>query len=195
MPRLRTALFCLISFLPLSGSSQPGASAPFSKQEFSGLLQRFVDQQYLKSFARLGEESDFDHGHLLFTAGSQSRPIAILYHTQELSHYDSMDPRARNWLQWLDNDAIDDAARYERRQYPHSASWEWFVQVELGRLHKRNTVLDKMLDPALLGADISESRQWVFSRVACRPEPASESSPIRIVLPSGQAVCLDVSQS
>ena len=169
----------------------------FSAPEFQSLLQRFVNEQYLKSFRRLGIEDDFDHGHLLFDARSPQRPVAILYHTQELSGDASMDPRARNWLQWVDRGTIEDASRYERKTYPHSASWDWFLLRELAALRQRHTILDKMLDPALLGVEVSESRQWVFTRVGCDAAAATlpGANLIRVVLPAGPSVCLSLSQS
>ncbi len=105
-----------------------------------------------------------------------------------------MDPRARNWIQWVDRGTIEDASRYERKVYPHSVSWDWFLQRELAALRQRHTILDKMLDPALLGVEVSESRQWVFTRVGC----GVDSTPpdfIRVVLPAGPPVCLALSQS
>jgi hypothetical protein len=172
------------------------APAAFGKPEFQALLQRFVNEQYLKSFRDLGVEDDFDHGHLLFDAKSPQRPVAILYHTQELSDYPDMDHSARNWLQWVDRGTIEDAARYERKDYPHSAYWDWFKYRELAALRRRHTILDKMLDPALLGAEVSQSRQWVFTRVACpQSRPGADSDLIRIALPSGSVVCLALSQT
>jgi hypothetical protein len=175
----------------IDASAQPHPA--FSALEFQSLLQRFVNEQYLKSFQRLGVEEDFDHGHLLFDARSPQRPIAILYHTQELGGYASMDPRARNWIQWVDRGTIEDASRYERKTYPHSASWDWFLLRELAALRQRHTILDKMLDPAMLGVEVSQSRQWVFTRTGC--DGAASPDLIRVVLPAGPPVCLSLSQS
>jgi len=192
----------LIISLELAGIS-PAAAQPMrfppglGRPEFQTLLQRFVNEQYLKSFRRLGVEEDFDHAHLLFDSKSPGRPIAILYHTQELSHDASMDPRARNWLQWVGRGTVEDASRYERKAYPHTASWEWFIQRDLAALRQHHTILDKMLDPALLGIAVPESRQWVFTRVDCGNAVPSRSGSdlIRVVLPSGPAVCLALSQT
>jgi hypothetical protein len=174
-----------------------GSRPTFSALEFQSLLQRFVNAQYRKSFRRLGIEEDFDHGHLLFDARSPQRPVAILYHTQELSSDASMDPRARNWIQWVDRGTIEDASRYERKTYPHSASWDWFVARELAALRRRYTILDKMLDPALLGVEVAQSQQWVFTRVGCggASAPAPGSDLLQVVLPSGPPVCLSLSKS
>jgi hypothetical protein len=233
MKNLWTSALSLVLFCTAAASAQPRAAVPaavqapsparfssppsaaaFGALEFQALLQRFVNERYLKSFKRLGVEEDFDHGHLLFDARAPQRPVAILYHTQELSTDASLDPR-RNWLQWVDRGDIEDAARYERKAYPHSASWDWFLQRELPALRQRHTILDKMLDPALIGADVSQSRQWVFTRVQCgggadaapslRPSgsalgatggalPAG-SSLIHVVLPAGTPVCLSLSQT
>lgn len=168
----------------------------FGPPEFETFLQRFVDEQYLKSFRLLGEEDDFDHAHLLFGPGSAERPLAILYHTQELSTDGSLDPAARNWLQWTGRSAIEDAALYARREYPRTPSWDWFLHKDLPALRARHTILDKMLDPALLGAELSESRQWVFTRVDCGPAaPAVGSNLLRIALPKGPRLCLSLARS
>ncbi|MCX5796630.1 MAG: hypothetical protein NTY77_14145 [Elusimicrobia bacterium] len=192
----RSAAPAAVQFPNAARSGSWGFRPSFGPMEFQSLLQRFVDEQYLKSFRRLGIEDDFDHGHLLFDARSPQRPVAILYHTQELSSDSSLDPRARNWLQWVDRGTVEDASRYERKTYPHSASWDWFLQRELAALRQRHTILDKMLDPALLGVEVSQSRQWVFTRVGCGVADAAPGSDlIRVVLPAGPAVCLSLSQS
>jgi hypothetical protein len=220
MKLLWTAVLSLGLCSAVDASAQPiGVSPAFSALEFQSLLQRFVNEQYLKSFRRLGIEEDFDHGHLLFDARSPQRPVAILYHTQELSEYASMDPRARNWIQWVDRGTIENASRYERKTYPHTASWDWFLQRELAALRQHHTILDKMLDPALLGVEVSQSRQWVFTRTACdgadaapapahmegalrpsgktpgEPSGSAPSSLIRVLLPEGTPVCLSLSQT
>jgi hypothetical protein len=194
----------LVAALGLGGATldfaQPTSSAAFfppafSKVEFQGLLQRFVNEQYLKSFRHLGEERDFDHGHLLFDSRSTQRPVAILYHTQELTTDSALNPEDRNWLQWVDRGNIENAIRYERKSYPRTAAWQWFQQRELAALRRHHTILDKMLDPELLGADVSDSRQWVFDRVDCAAPPAPASDVMQITLPSGSTVCLNLSQT
>jgi hypothetical protein len=206
--RLKIYLRAFVLALVLGGAwparSQPLAKAPagaldlpsaFSKREFQSLLQRFVDEQYRKSFSRLGEEADFDHGHLLFDAKSPQRPVAILYHTQELSPDPALDPQARNWIQWVDRGTVENAARYERKAYPTSVAWEWFQRKDLPALRQRHTILDKMLDPELLGAQVAESRQWIFSRIECGPEQDQPGADVaRIVLPAGEKVCLALHQ-
>jgi hypothetical protein len=174
-------------------SASPGLSRP----EFQALLQRFVDEQHLRSFRDLGIEEDFDHAHLLFDSRRPGRPVAILYHTQELGSHPGMDPKARNWLQWVGRGTVEDASRYERKSYPRSASWDWFLHRELKALRQRHTILDKMLDPALLGIESTQSRQWVFTRTDCggAAQPSADSSRIRIVLPAGPVVCLALSQT
>jgi hypothetical protein len=168
-----------------------GSPPAFSRSEFQSLLQRFVNEQYQKSFRRLGEEADFDHGHLLFDAKSPRRPLAILYHTQELSRDGTLDPEARNWIQWVDRGTVENAARYERKAYPTTIAWEWFQRRDLPALRLRHTILDKMLDPDLLGTEVSESRQWSFSRRECGPAQAQpDSNVVTISLPAGPVVCL-----
>lgn len=184
-PRVRTQA------IPSGQTREDAISEAFSRTEFQGLLQRFVDAQYLKSFRRLGEEEDFDHAHLLFGARSPARPVAILYHTQELAREAALDPRARNWIQWVEGGAVEEAVRYERKDYPPTAAWDWFLHQELPTLRQRHTILDKMLDPARFGAEALESRQWVFSLVECgRPPPRDEAQTLRIALSSGPLVCL-----
>lgn len=178
------------------------AQAPaLSRTEFRGLLQRFVDKVYLKAFRHLGDERDFDHGHILFDARS-NRPRAILYHTQEMakgypsaSAFGYVDPNARNWIQWIEEDKIEKADGYQLKDFPRSAFWAWFVERRLPTLRQYHTILDKMLDPALVGADTTHSLQWVFTRVDCdgKVTPAAPEAPIDILLPSGEKVCLALS--
>src|SRR5581483_393399 len=95
--------------------------------QFQAVLQRFVSFGYGKAFQRLGEERDFDHGHVLLSPET-GRPVAVLFHTREL---DPAPPRERNWLEWIDGGMIEDARRYERKEYPRSAAWDWFRELEL----------------------------------------------------------------
>lgn len=192
---------CLIAAaLPLTASAQVPAAAqlPLSRAAFQGLLQRFVSQEYLKGFRHLGDERDFDHGHFLFDA--QSKLVAILYHTQELagdhrpgSDFGYIDPGARNWIQWVEDGRVENAARYQRRDYPSNATWDYFRVLELPALRSHHTVLPKMLDPKL-GIDPAKTAQWVFTRVSCADVPASSSSGgLRVVLPNKEEVCLSLS--
>lgn len=190
-------LSSLLLLAPAPAAAQPVRFPPqLSALHFQSLLQRFVQEQHLKSFRDLGVEEDFDHGHLLFDARKPERPVAILYHTQELGGHPGMDPKARNWLQWVDGGTVEDAARYERSDYPRTAAWDWFRLRDLPALRRRNTVLDKMLDASRLGIEPAQSRQWVFTRVGCAAAPAEDGSTrIRVALPSGAAACLDLSQT
>lgn len=163
---------------------------PMDKARLSGFLQRFVSSGYDRGFRRLGEEQDFDHGHLLLAAETDA-PVAILYHTQELKAVEGLDPGARSWLQWLDGRGVEDARRYERRAYPRSADWDWFVLRQLPGLRARSTVTDRMLDPGRLGTELGSSVQWTFTRTPCgakAPDPAS--AVVRVSLPDGAPVCL-----
>ena len=88
-----------------------GFPAALDRAGLESLLQRFVDQSYLVGFRHLGDERDFDHGHLLYDAAG--KPLAILYHTQELargrapdSDFGYVNPEARNWIQWLDDGRV-----------------------------------------------------------------------------------------
>ena len=158
-----------------------------------------MSQEYLKGFRHLGDERDFDHGHLLFDAGSKL--IAILYHTQELaadhrpgSDFGYIDPDARNWIQWVSDGRVENAARYLRKDYPSTATWDYFRALELPALRARHTVLPKMLDPKL-GVDASKTAQWVFTRVRCAD--AAASAAVRVVLPTKgkEEVCMSLSSS
>lgn len=192
MKPLAAFLLCL----PLTGAGfAPKPTLPVPKAEFQNLLQKFVYRTYMKGFRHLGDERDFDHGHFLYDA--QSKVIAILYHTQELaaesdaaSGFGYIDPSARNWIQWLGPDRIENADRYLRKSYPASASWEWFREFELPGLNRRHTILDKMLDPSLISVDLSKTSQWVFSRIPCPPGPALPGDELQIVLPTEETVCL-----
>lgn len=179
------------------------ATAGIEPARMQGLLQRVVDKLYLKAFRHLGDERDFDHGHVLYAPGSKA-PVAILYHTQELSQdepagseFGVLDAGARNWIQWLDRDGIENANAYQREAFPDSAYWRWFQAERLPSLKRYHTILDKMLDPERVGAETSESRQLVFTRFDCAAPPARRPgiTPIDIRLPSGEKVCLDLSAS
>lgn len=178
-----------------------GLPAGLSKARLQGLLQAFVASAYGRSFRRLGDERDFDHGHLLLDARTRA-PAAILYHTQELADAATtpddgyLDPDGRNWIQWLDARGIENAHRYERARYPRSGSWDWFVAYQLPKLRRHHTITDQMLDPVLLGTELTPALQWTFTRVECgssRPDDASNV--IGIVLPDRTAVCLALGSS
>ncbi len=177
----------LLSLLIAATLAAPSArtSSALSAREFERLLQGFADQAYMKGFRRLGELSDCDHAHLLIAPGSE-RPAALLYHTQELDR--SLDPAARNWLQWPDG-RVEDAAPYERRSYPTSASWDWFRRRRLPELRAQRTVTAEMLDPERLGAGALRGVQWTFTRVPCASAEDAEQR-VAVVLPTREKVCL-----
>jgi hypothetical protein len=193
--RLAVGLLILASARTARAAAVPAA---LSKTEFQGLLQHFVDQAYLKGFRHLGDERDFDHGHLLYD--SNSNLVAILYHTQELaadhragSDFGYIDSSARNWIQWVNDGRIENAARYLRTDYPATATWDYFRTLELPALQSRHTVLPKMLDPKL-GVDASKTAQWVFTRVQCGSAAgAAAPDALRVVLPTKEEVCLTLS--
>ena len=154
-------------------------ASPLPAARLQGYLQRFADGAYLKSFRHLGEERDFDHGHLLFADSKE--PVAILYHTQELAYYDHswLDPEGRNWVQWLSDGRVENAKRYERRG-PMPA-----LPAPLEALRAHKTVLPEMLEPSAFGARRLTSRQVVFTRAACGGATIS----VRL---RGRRVCLSV---
>lgn len=200
----------IILFLMLLGAGAPARALPPSPDAPCGieparmqaLLQRFVDKLYLKAFRHLGDERDFDHGHVLYSADAKT-PVAILYHTQELSQdepagsdFGVLDAAGRNWIQWLDRDAIENASAFERDSYPDSATWRWFQAERLPSLRRYHTILDKMLDPRRVGAETTESRQLVFTRFDCASPPPKAGGPaIDVRLPGGEKVCLGLSAS
>jgi hypothetical protein len=179
-----------------------GLPAAVSKARLEALLQSFVDAAYGRGFRHLGDERDFDHGHLLLNAKTLA-PVAILYHTQELAHaaktpdFGYLDASARNWIQWLDGRGIENADRYVRTEYPRTAAWNWFVAADLPKLRARRTITDKMLDPDRLGAELAPaSLQWTFTRTDCGPARTdADSNVIGVVLPDRTPVCLSLSSS
>lgn len=164
-----------------------GFPAGMSKETVRGLLQSFADAGWGRRFRELGDEADFDHGHILLDARTGA-PRAVLYHTREL---DGSVREGRNWLQWLDGRGIQDAGAYERTAYPRGADWDWFVARDLPRLRARGTILDRMLDPERLGFTPAPARQWTFTRTACGPAAdAPDGAALRLSRPDGAAVCV-----
>jgi len=189
----------IVIALALLAAPLPGAAAGLEKGEFQALLQGFVSHAYQKAFRHLGDERDFDHGHVL--SGSDGAPVAIMWHTQELALYEPagsefgyLDPGGRNWLQWISDGRVENADRYERKSYPASATWDWFLAADLPGLRKNRTILDKMLDPGQVSIDPAKTVQYVFTRVGCgRPSPAPDTE-MRVVLPSREPVCLSLAR-
>ncbi len=189
----------MLSSLLLTGLLTTGCHAsvvalPLSAPRLQNLLQAFVAGGQGRSFRVLGEERDFDHGHVLLEARTKS-PFAILYHTQELADETPdgyLDAEGRNWIQWLDGRGIENARRYERADYPRTADWDWFVAQELPRLRRRHTITDKMLDPLLLGSELAGSVQCTFTRVDCG---AAAPERIGVVLPDRTIICLSLDAS
>ena len=202
--KISTAVRLLAAGLLILASARTARAAAvqpaLSRAEFQGLLQHFVDRAYLKGFRHLGDERDFDHGHLLFD--EQSKLVAILYHTQELAadhpaggDFGYIDAGARNWIEWVNDGRVENAARYLRKDYPATATWDYFRAIELPALQAHHTVLPKMLDPKL-GMDESKTAQWVFTRVQCAgASPKSAADGLRVVLPTKEEVCLTLSAS
>ena len=199
-PLLFLALFAAPSHA--QSFSALGLPRSVSKPLLQGLLQRFVDQEYKKAFKHLGDERDFDHGHLLFAKGSD-KPVAILYHTQELASYEPpgssfafLDPAARNWLQWVDDGRVANASSFLRKGFPRGPAWDLFVSEDLPVLKAHHTIIDKMLDPLSIGADTTRSDQWVFTRSACGAGgPAADDNGIQVRVPGEGRVCLSLTRS
>jgi hypothetical protein len=190
----------IVISLALLAAPLPGAAAGLGKDEFQALLQGFVASGYQKAFRHLGDERDFDHGHIM--SGADGVPVAIMWHTQELALYEPaggefgyLDRGGRNWLQWISDGRVENADRYERKSYPDSATWDWFRSSELPGLRKNRTILDKMLDPRLVAIDPAKTVQYVFTRVECgRASAAPDNAEMRVVLPSQEAVCLSLAR-
>jgi hypothetical protein len=190
----------IVIALALLAAPLPGAAAGLEKGEFQALLQGFIAHGYQKAFRHLGDERDFDHGHIL--SGPDGAPVAIMWHTQELALYEPaggefgyLDPGGRNWLQWIADGRIENADRYERKSYPAGAAWDWFRSSDLPGLKKNRTILDKMLDPGLVTVDTAKTVQYVFTRVKCGRDSATlDSDEMRVVLPTQEAVCLSLAR-
>ena len=125
-----------------------------------------------------------------------------MWHTQELALYEPaggefgyLNPRGRNWLQWLSDGRIENADRFQRKSYPSGPAWDWFRVSELPGLQRNHTILDKMLDPELLAIDPAKTVQYVFTRIDCgRASLEPGSADMRVVLPTREAVCLSLSR-
>jgi len=181
---------------PAHAPAAPSAPPPpVSASRLQSLLQRFVDQTYLKAFRHLGDERDFDHGHFLFaSADPGAAPVAILYHTQELAYYAAagsaygwLDPDGRNWIQWLKDGRVENARRYLS---PNPEPLPYDPQA----LKSHHTILAEMLEPSAFGGRLLRSRQIVFTRQSC-PSRLDPSSMLVIRMPgAGRRVCLSLSQ-
>jgi hypothetical protein len=189
MTRATVLLASALLAAPLTGTA-----AELAKGDFQHLLQAFVGQEYQKGFRHLGDERDFDHGHVLSRA--DGTPVAIMWHTQELALYEPaggeygyLNPQGRNWIQWIADGRVENANRYQRKSYPSGAAWDWFRVSELPALRKNHTILDKMLDPELVAVDPGRTVQYVFTRVDCAREPE-----MKVVLPTNEPVCLALSR-
>ncbi len=191
---------CLLLVLALLACPKTSRAANIGKDEFQSLLQGFVEQTYQKGFRHLGDERDFDHGHIL--SGADGNPVAVMWHTQELALYEPaggeygyLNPQGRNWIQWISDGHVENADRYERKSYPVGAAWDWFRVSELPALRKNHTILDKMLDPELLSVDPAKTVQYVFTRVDCgAASGAPDSSGMRVMLPTREPVCLSLTR-
>lgn len=185
----------------------------FTPERLKKLLQLFSDQTFGAAFRVIGDENDFFHGHILWTADeltSQGRmkPVAILYHTQEEAYsahwgtkrstrdevasaeFDYLDVRTRNWLQWLSPDPDLDGIRIENaRDYVLAAKKDPNIffgdNVPVEREHF--TIHGRWLDPAKLGVKIIGEMQWEFYKSPCevgnRRLQPFERGPISVILP------------
>jgi hypothetical protein len=204
----------LPDYAPFQTSELPHA---LTRAQVQALVQRFVDAKHGKAFRHLGDDQDFDHGHLLFKDKQGGRPVAVLFHTQERASrwssedpggkYDYVDKKGRNWIVWLDPDKpIENARDYERAAYPDTPEWREWVKLHLEMYQGAFTITYDMLDPKKLGVDpdlgFPSKRlndQFNFHRTDCArlPRPLPEDKAfIEVLLPAAspgaarERVCL-----
>lgn len=189
----------------LASWGSQGFPKGFSKELLHSMLQRVIDAAYGKGFRYLGDEYDFNHGHILFPKDSFGKnPVGILYHTQEYAYfyhrslpghaYDYLDPGARNWIQWTDaSRPVENAYPYARKSYPDTPEWS-SVRDMLPAFQAHYTVVTGMLDPELVGTDLGKNDyQWFFPRIDCPPDGRtfpSGSNGVEVRLPTGEKACL-----
>ncbi len=147
---------------------------------FQSLLQKFSDEVYGQGFRHLGDENDFDHGHILYSTAL--RPVAILYHTQEtasLQHrldpggpYDYINRGARNWLQFFDVEKLQagpivNAFFNMLKVFPNAA----IFRSDLKSTKSHNTIFPHQLDgesfPLEYRYRLRGQRQIEFARSSC----------------------------
>lgn len=149
------------------------------------LVQEFVNIQYKKSFLYLGDENDFDHGHVLYTrepslnSPDRLRAFAILFHTQEhaftysLSHpkgkYSYIDKFGRNWVQFFDESTqklgpLLNAYTLVKNMLPNNER----NQSSLENLRTHYTIRSEMLDekkfPVAYRFSVDFEKMYVFSK-------------------------------
>ncbi len=162
-----------------------------SLSEAQRILQRFVDQKFGKGFKYLGENRDFFHGHFLFRKGDlESRPLAILWHTQERvgeSDYGPMeyvDRFGRNWIQFLDGDERIVNA-YE---FVDPEKWNSYA---IG-FKRHYTLVEGVLN---IDGEVEAPAEFDihFRRIHCESVPPmtdEELNRIEIILPNQETACL-----
>jgi len=186
------------AFVRLTSFEDQGFPKEFSKDRLQRLLQRVVDTVYMKGFRYLGEQADFNHGHILFVSGN---PVAILYHTQENAYYDHrnkpgskydyLNKSTRNWIQWLGNpDLVENANKYERTAYPDTLVWERFIRYSVPVFRDHYTITPPMLNPEFLGGEVTFELQWRFTKTTPNATRPSDSNVVNVILPTGEIVFL-----
>ena len=181
------------------------------------LLNRFSAATFGSGFKVIGDQRDFFHGHVLFTADSLTRegrmkPFAILYHTQEDAHdahwgdgikvdrkFDYIDVRTRNWIQWLSESPETDGLRIENaRAYVNEAVRDpsVFFGENVAVEGEHYTIHGKKLDAAKLGVKPIGEFQWEFYKMGCNDNIGSltyfSRGPLRVALPEQGDECLEV---
>lgn len=192
----------------------------FSADRLQRLLQLFADQTLGTAFRVIGDENDFFHGHILWTADElttegRMKPVAILYHTQEEAYsahwrtnrstrnepaaveFDYLDVRTRNWLQWLSSDPAQDGVRIENaRDYVLAAKKnpEIFYGENIPVEREHFTIHGRWLDPEKLGVGLIGEMQWEFYKAECgsekTPLAAFERGPVALAMSGNHKECL-----
>ena len=140
------------------------------KETFVRHIQAFIDDQYLSSFAFVGNYYDFFHGHLL-TLENEKDPSFILYHTQEEASnnldpsckYSHINRMRRNYLQILNaENIISNAISYiDPVRWDNAEFTEQFRKFFTARSH----------DLLINGYKVARDQQFSFWKVKCEHIP------------------------
>lgn len=185
----------------------------FSNERIEKLLTLASGGMYLSGYRYLGEDGDFFHGHMLFEERKENGksvlyPRAILYHTQEDAHaahwgergidpkYDYLDPKARNWIQWLSDDPALDGVKIENaRVYVDGSKRDpkQFFESKPPQKIWHYTIHSHQLDARALGFSVFSSLQFEFHTTACSYVPdIFNRGPFLVPIPHDDTACLKV---
>lgn len=187
----------------------------FSVARLHHLITSFSEQVYGKGFRYLGNTNDVDHAHILFrladedTKNPRLESFAILYHTQENAYsaywrqsvppqYQYLDVRTRNWLQWLEQDPIEDGMLIKNaREYadPNKKDLSVFYEDSPPKEGEHYTIHSFNLSFEKLNSEIVGDLQFRFQDINCRGmKPVDEvNRRVRIKINSNYPdVCLQL---